>query len=210
MNFLGHLYLAGDDRNLRFGNFIADHIKGIALESYPPEIARGVMMHRAIDYFTDSHPAMAECRQFFRPAYQKYAGVVLDVVLDYFLCREWALLSPRSLRPFIYQFYLQLLLQWKWLPPFWKKKLPRLIRDNRLYRYRRIEGICESLDIMARTTSLPDGSMLVRQVLQEQYDELRPFVLQFLQDIVCEMQHSFNITPIGWTNDKVLIVPQSL
>ena len=49
MNFLGHLYLAGDDRNLRFGNFIADHIKGIAIESYPPEIARGIMMHRAID-----------------------------------------------------------------------------------------------------------------------------------------------------------------
>ena len=117
MNFLGHLYLAGDDRNLRFGNFIADHIKGIAIESYPPEIARGIMMHRAIDYFTDSHPAMSECRQYFRPAYQKYAGVVLDVVLDYFLCREWALLSPRSLRPFIYQFYLQLLLQWHWLPP---------------------------------------------------------------------------------------------
>ena len=210
MNFLGHLYLAGDDRNLRFGNFIADHIKGIAIESYPPEIARGIMMHRAIDYFTDSHPAMSECRQYFRPAYQKYAGVVLDVVLDYFLCREWALLSPRSLRPFIYQFYLQLLLQWHWLPPFWKQKLPRLIRDNRLYRYRRIEGICESLDIMARTTSLPDGGALVRQVLQEQYDEMRPFVLQFLQDIVHEMQHSFGIVPIGWTDAKMLIVPQSL
>ena len=202
--------MAGDDRNLRFGNFIADHIKGIAIESYPPEIARGIMMHRAIDYFTDSHPAMSECRQYFRPAYQKYAGVVLDVVLDYFLCREWALLSPRSLRPFIYQFYLQLLLQWHWLPPFWKQKLPRLIRDNRLYRYRRIEGICESLDIMARTTSLPDGSALVRQVLQEQYDEMRPFVLQFLQDIVHEMQHSFGIVPIGWTDAKMLIVPQSL
>lgn len=205
MNFLGHLYLAGESSELRFGNFIADHIKGIAIDSYPPEIARGIMMHRAIDYFTDSHPAMSECRQFFRPAYQKYAGVVLDVVLDHFLCREWKLLSPRPLRPFIYHFYLQMVWQWKWLPPFWKKKLPLLIRDNRLYQYRHVEGICRSLDIMARTTSLPDRSEFVRNVLNEQYDQLRPLVLQFLQDIVQEMQNSFNVVPVGWTNNKILL-----
>lgn len=198
MNFLGHLYLAGRDPEIRFGNFIADHIKGIPIESYPEVIARGIMMHRAIDYFTDSHPAMAECRSYFRPAYQKYAGVVLDVVLDYFLCREWELLSPHRLRPFIYHFYWQLLLQWRWLPPFWKQKLPKLIRDNRIYRYRRVEGICESLDIMADTTSLPRGSAFVAEVLRDHYAELRPYVLTFLRDIVREMENSFRITPLGW------------
>ncbi|MGP1363479.1 MAG: ACP phosphodiesterase [Bacteroides sp.] len=198
MNFLGHLYLAGHDPSIRFGNFIADHIKGIPLESFPQGIKQGIIMHRAIDYFTDSHPAMAECRQFFRSAYQKYAGVVLDAVLDHFLCTEWTLLSPRPLRPFIFHFYLQLLLRWYWLPPFWKRKLPTLIRDNRIYRYRKIEGICESLDIMARTTSLPQGSELVREVLSKHYEEMRPLVLRFLYDIVVEMQTSFAITPIGW------------
>ena len=194
MNFLGHLYLAGRDPSLRFGNFIADHIKGIPLDSYPPAIQRGIMMHRAIDYFTDSHPAMTECRAYFRPAYQKYAGVVLDVVLDYFLCREWHTLSPYQLRPFIYHFYLQMLLRWKWLPPFWRQKLPTLIRDNRLYRYRHVAGICESLDIMAQTTSLPYGSDLVREVLTEHYGELLPYVQTFLHDITEEMTQTWGVT----------------
>ena len=198
MNFLGHLYLAGRDPSLRFGNFIADHIKGIPLDFYPPDIQRGIMMHRAIDYYTDSHPAMAECRTFFRPAYQKYAGVVLDVVLDHFLCREWGQLSQARLRPFIYHFYFQMVMRWKWLPPFWKQNLPSLIRDNRLYRYRRIEGICESLDIMARTTSLPDGSALVRDVLTNHYEELLPHVMLFLHDIALEMEKAYGVhhTPI--------------
>ncbi len=198
MNFLGHLYLAGEEKPIRLGNFIADHIKGIPLESYPPRVVDGIIMHRAIDYFTDSHPAMAEARGYFRPGYNKYAGVVLDVVLDYFLCQTWTEYSPSALRGFIYRFYLQLVSQYPLLPPFWKRLLPRLIRDNRIYRYRRIEGICESLDIMAKTTSLPDSSATVRGVLTEHYADLLPLFHQFMRDIIGEMGREFGVTPIGW------------
>lgn len=198
MNFLGHLYLAGAEKDIRLGNFIADHIKGIPLTAYPSRVAEGIVMHRAIDYFTDSHPAMGEARQYFREGYNKYAGVVLDVVLDYFLSQTWSEYSPTRLRSFIYRFYLQMVCRYRMLPPFWKRMLPTLIRDNRIYRYRTVEGICESLDIMARTTSLPDHSATVGRVLTGQYEDILPLFHRFMHDIIGEMEREFGIVPIGW------------
>ena len=59
MNFLAHLYLSGDDEEQIVGNFIADHVKGKAIESYSDGIRAGIMLHREIDVFTDSHPVFA-------------------------------------------------------------------------------------------------------------------------------------------------------
>lgn len=198
MNFLGHLYLAGDDPQIRIGNFIADHIKGIPLTHFPAQVTRGIMMHRAIDYHTDTHPALVECRSMLRPGYRKYAGVVLDVLLDYFIAQNWESYSPLPLKPFIYRFYLQLIRYWRILPPYWKRLLPTFIKDNRIYRYRHLDGICESLDIMARTTSLPDASDFARRTVEENYEEMNERIMEFMPDIISAMHQQFDITPIGW------------
>lgn len=219
MNYLGHLYLAGGERAIRLGNFIADHIKGIPLSDFPPRVADGIMMHRSIDYFTDSHAGLAECREMFRPGYHKYAGVVLDVVLDYFIIQEWDKLSPYPLRPFLMHFYAQMIWMWRHQPPFWRKKarLLQFILQNRLWRYRSVKGICESLDMMARYTSLPNESGFAREVIMSRNEEITPIVMVFLHDIVEHLKAKYNITPLGWdtmhstssTNDKSLFTPSS-
>lgn len=198
MNFLGHLYLAGADPQIRLGNFIADHIKGIPLTSYPPDVARGIVMHRAIDSFTDTHPGLSRCREWLRPGYRKYASVVLDVLMDLFIANSWFKLSPYPYKPFVYQFYLQLVRQWSLLPPYWHDHLPGLVEDDRLGRYQTIEGICESLDIMATTTTLPDASPYVRRLVEERYHEIDLIVLSFLHDITAAMIRQFEIAPCGW------------
>jgi acyl carrier protein phosphodiesterase len=43
MNFLSHLYLAGDSEALIIGNYIADSVKGNALLNYTPEIQKGII-----------------------------------------------------------------------------------------------------------------------------------------------------------------------
>lgn len=205
MNYLGHLYLAGKEKQIRFGNFIADNMKGIPITSYPQRIQDGIMVHRAIDYFTDSHPGLAQLRDLLRPGYQKYAGVVLDVALDYFIIDQWNRLSPQPLRPFIWKFYLEILSQWNYLPPYWKKKgrILRIILQDRLWRYRRIAGICESLDIMAATTSLPDASSFAREVLLGEKQTFQQITYSFMVDIVAHIDERFGIQPIGWATIQV-------
>ena len=197
MNFLGHLYLAGEDKEVRLGNFIADHIKGIPLDIYPPRVYMGIRMHRAIDYITDSHPALGECRAMLRPAYGKYAGVALDVAIDYFLASHWPLFSRLSLRFFIYHFYQQMVWQWKWLPPYWRRLLPTLIRQNRLYRYRKLSGLCESFDIMSRTTSFPDRSAQAAEIITSCHDAMLTRILQFMPDIIAEISTQFDVLPLN-------------
>lgn len=202
MNFLGHLLLAGPNPEIRIGNFIADHIKGIPLTSFPPSVVKGIMMHRAIDYFTDTYPLLLEAKALLRPGYRKYASVVLDVLLDHFIANDWSNYSPLPLEPFIYRFYLQLVRYWSVLPPYWKELLPSFIDDNRILRYRSSEGICESLDIMAHTTSLPDASGYVKDIIENHYDRINRMVATFIPDIVSSMSQQFDIVPIGWSLSK--------
>ena len=58
MNFLAHIYLSGTDEELTLGNFFADSLKGKSYLKYPLGIQRGVVLHRAIDFYTDTHPTV--------------------------------------------------------------------------------------------------------------------------------------------------------
>ena len=55
MNFLAHLYLSGNNPKIILGNFFADHIVGNKYEHFDDEIIEGIILHRHIDTFTDTH-----------------------------------------------------------------------------------------------------------------------------------------------------------
>ena len=60
MNFLAHLYLSGSDPMVKVGNFIGDHVKGNAYQNYEIGIQQGILLHRKIDFFTDTHPLVKQ------------------------------------------------------------------------------------------------------------------------------------------------------
>jgi acyl carrier protein phosphodiesterase len=53
-------------------------------------------MHRAIDTFTDSHPAIHEAKKVFSPLVRLYAGAFVDVAMDYFLANDLSLHSRKN------------------------------------------------------------------------------------------------------------------
>ncbi len=79
------------------GNFIADTVKGKAFEDYPVEIQKGILLHRFIDSFTDSHHVTLESRERLYDHFGKYAAVVQDVFYDHFLAVNWANYQNRGL-----------------------------------------------------------------------------------------------------------------
>jgi acyl carrier protein phosphodiesterase len=82
MNFLAHLYLSGDDKDVMLGNLIADSVKGKDYLAYRPGIQEGILLHRKIDHFTDEHPVVERSKHLLRPKYHKFAGVVTDMFYD--------------------------------------------------------------------------------------------------------------------------------
>ena len=65
MNFLAHTYLSCSNEDLLVGNFLADFMKNKDIESLPSNILKGIDLHRKIDSFTDSHPAVKEVNKRF-------------------------------------------------------------------------------------------------------------------------------------------------
>jgi len=88
LNYLAHAYLSFDQPEIIVGNLISDFVKGKKKFDYPPGIQKGIALHRAIDTFTDSHPATKEAKEVFRPHYRLYAGAFIDVAYDHFLAND--------------------------------------------------------------------------------------------------------------------------
>ena len=105
MNYLAHIYLSGDDKDLLLGNFMADSIKGRSYQKYPEGIQRGVLLHRFIDDFTDHHPICTETKIILRPKYHKLSPILSDILYDHFLAKLWENYHPVPLAKFVDAFY---------------------------------------------------------------------------------------------------------
>ncbi len=194
MNFLAHLYLSGSDTDIRLGNFIGDYVKGSHLEGFPLGVQKGITAHRAIDTFTDKHNSTHSCVELLRPGYGKYAGVVVDVLFDHILAKEWERYSESDLKWFTRKFYFQMLQRYTLLPDRVKKFLPFMIQSNRLYSYRTHDGVKRALEIMSSVTSLPENSEFAIDVLNKNYTELSAHFNTLFPEIIEFIGREFDIS----------------
>lgn len=89
MNYLAHAFLSFGNKDYVAGNMIADHVKGkLVLQQYTAGVAKGIMLHRFIDTYTDTHFATLRGKLLFREHYGLYSGAIMDVVFDHFLAND--------------------------------------------------------------------------------------------------------------------------
>jgi len=100
VNHLAHVLLAGADTEVVLGSLLGDFWRGAPDPRWPAAVRDGVVLHRRIDVYTDSHPDVAEARALFAPPWRRYAGILLDVYFDHVLARDWARLGAGSLDDF--------------------------------------------------------------------------------------------------------------
>ncbi len=191
MNFLAHLYLSGNHEEIMVGNFIGDYVKGKEYLYYPEKIRKGIMLHRYIDSYTDSHPITKISRAHVSEKYGKYSGIVIDIFYDYFLSSNWSLFSPIELQGFVDFAFATLKKHYYDYPQGIKNWFPNFIRNNWLIKYSTIEGIEEVLFRMSSRTSLPEFSNYAVGILREREVEMRNEFLEFfsaIRDFV-EIEH---------------------
>jgi acyl carrier protein phosphodiesterase len=185
MNFLAHIYLSGDNKLLMIGNLIGDTVKGRKYEELQPIIRKGVLMHRAIDDFTDRHPINAQIRKLLHPEFGKYAGVYLDMFYDHFLAAGWDDFSKDiSLRAFCTRFYFDALFRHKYLPLRIKALLYAFIVGNRLKNYSKLDSLQETLEFMHKHSRLPRTGKDAIECLVINYDEIKKAFYEFFPLLV--------------------------
>ncbi len=153
MNLLAHAYLSGNNEDYLIGNFIADSIKGAAINNYREGVKSGILLHRSIDTFTDSHPVVSKSKRRLHSSYHKYAGVLVDIFYDHFLAKNWLSYSSVELKKFSANVYESLNNNYPILPNPIKKMLPFLIKYDWLTSYAHLSGIQLVLNGMAKRTS---------------------------------------------------------
>lgn len=153
MNYLAHIYLSGNDKHLKLGNFIADFIKPNELALLPHEQQLGVKLHQKIDRFTDTHPEVRKVRELFFVEFRHYSAVLVDVIFDHYLAKNWKKYHAQSLALFAQDFYQLLKTHQEDLPYSVQQVIPHIIRGDWLTNYAKVEGLEMILKQMNNRTS---------------------------------------------------------
>lgn len=141
MNFLAHIYLSGNNNLLKIGNFMADSVRGHRYLDYPDELRKGILLHRYIDTFTDAHPIYRKSKHRLHEKYGHYSGVIMDIVYDHFLAKNWNLYSEEPLEIYAEAFYKLLKENHSLLTEKTQKMIPYMIARNWLVSYATLEGL---------------------------------------------------------------------
>ena len=89
MNHFAHLVLAQPTVESTVGNLLGDFARGVDAEALPPPVRAGLLNHRAVDRFTDSHPLISEMKLGFSRRRRRFAGIALDIYFDHLLMNHW-------------------------------------------------------------------------------------------------------------------------
>lgn len=185
MNFLAHSLLSFSDEQI-VGNLIGDFIKNRDKKKLPEKIQQGVMMHRAIDAFTDVHPKVSEAKTVFQPLVRLYSGAFVDVVFDYFLANDESIKTPEQWREHTAHVYKVLYDHSTDLPENFQQILPRMEKDNWLYNYRfdwgieySIRNVLHKAKYLEQTTPVYAHFIHHKPFLKTCFDEFFPDLHEF-------------------------------
>ncbi|KAF2511525.1 DUF479 domain-containing protein [Flavobacterium zhairuonense] len=183
MNFLAHIYLSGDNDLIKIGNFMADGIRGKQFENFPEDVQKGILLHRFIDTYTDSHDIFRQSTKRLHEKYHHYAGVIVDIVYDHFLAKNWTKYSDENLENFINRFYKSLGDNYSILTEKTQGLMPYMIERNWLLSYRTVEGIHQILTQMDRRSKNISKMQYASEELKEFYSEFEDEFTLFFEDL---------------------------
>ncbi len=183
MNFLAHAYLSYGHAGLLTGNLISDFVKGAAQYRYPLPIQQGIRLHRAIDAFTDAHPATRAATHFFKTPYRLYSGPIVDILYDHFLATDKSIFPNDTLLSFSHNVYNMLESDAVNLPANFARMFGYMKVDNWLWNYRKPEGIKHSLQSLRRRATYLTESETAFSIFQTQYSELKQCYQSFIPDV---------------------------
>ena len=142
MNLLGHLYLSEHKPfEVQLFNLLGDRYKGRKFPDLTANAVQGIYLHRDIDNFIDTHPAVSALRQEIAVKMPKVAGIAIDIYFDYLLASEWEKYHSIALNDFINLFFDNCLKQPELVPEPYKAYISNLHKNRYLHQYNDFESV---------------------------------------------------------------------
>lgn len=183
MNFLAHAYLSFNEPKVLVGNFIGDFVRGKIEERFEKEVVHGILLHREIDQFTDTHREVKRAQQILKPQFGRYALVITDLYFDHFLCRYWNQYDKRPVEVFSQQVYAIMEKKRNILPEKFLHMFTYMREQDWLTSYGTLEGIGTSFRNMAKRASFDSKMQFAHLALKENYDTFKQHFDRFFPEL---------------------------
>lgn len=211
MNYLAHALLANESAATLVGGLMGDFVKGRILPELPGEIRRGILDHRNIDRFTDTHVSVLASKRLVSPLRRRFAGIMVDVFFDHFLARHWERFADRPLQDFTAHVYATLYRHWHLLPDRLQRILPVMAGEDWLASYWDIDAIHASINGISSRRLRRHNSLLHGAVeLERNYSEFEAYFLAFFPELIefvrskTRQRHSSALSAVNLANDRIL------
>jgi acyl carrier protein phosphodiesterase len=184
MNYLAHIFLSGDKDEVKIGNFIADFVPGKKHLDYPEYIQKGILLHRKIDAYTDSHPIFKVSKKRLFNDFRHYSAVIVDMFYDHFLAKNFSQYSDIPLEEFVASFYDIMMKNEPTLPDNVKRVLPVMVKYNWLLSYRELDKLQDILNQMNNRTHHNSNLHHSIKILKSDYKLFEDDFKIFFDDIL--------------------------
>ena len=170
VNHLAHLFLADDTVDSILGNLSGDFVRG-RIERQPEHLREGIVRHRKVDAFTDSHPAVIASKRRLYPQFGHYAPVIVDIFYDHLLARSFHHYRAETLDDFTGRMYRILGENQGRMPEVMRRVTQRMAAENWLTSYATLEGITLALRHISTRLSRPCALETSVPLLQKHFSE---------------------------------------
>ncbi len=195
MNYLAHIFLSGRNPDILFGNLLEDFTKGNI--DHPrnshlnSDVKKGLLLHRNIDTFMDAHLLVRDCKVLFYPQFGKYSPIILDVIFDYFLAKNWSIYSSEDFLDFENRVEMDLSAKIPEMPVEMRKMVESMINHHWLRNYARVEGIEKAFQNLnhkiAHKVNLVEAIPITfknEDFINEKFNSFMPQMIELCNEII--------------------------
>jgi len=184
MNYLAHMFLSDDTPLSMLGNFLGDFVKGSVEGKFQQEIVDGIMHHRRIDHFTDSNSIVSSSKKLISEARCRFSGIIIDVLYDHFLARNWNLYSKICFDDFIEIVYKNLYSHRKGIPSTAELCIEKMLKEDWLRSYGSLEGIDKTFKRISERLKRKNNLCSAIEDLEMNYHVLNTHFLLFFPRLI--------------------------
>ncbi len=163
-------------------------MRGVSVNELSPAIAEGVQNHKAVDRFTDSHPGVRQLKANFSRQRRRFAGIITDVVFDYFLIKHWQTYSCYTLPEFTAYCYSGLASLHEVMPPRMQQKVDWMIHYDLLGSYASLKGVSNALNGISQRMRFENRLAGAIEEVEEHYAALEQGFLLFFSELCTHIQ----------------------
>jgi acyl carrier protein phosphodiesterase len=181
VNFLAHIYLAGENEEHVIGQVMADFLERGWQERVSDGVLQGIRLHQQIDMFTDRHDVFRRSRLRLPLELRRYAGIAVDIFYDHVLAQNWEKYHPMALDEYAQSRYEILGSRPQELTDRMSRAMPSIVTKDWLTSYRELEGIERALKGVSkrlkRENPLAEAGLVLRREragFEEDFSEFFP------------------------------------